>query len=389
MRLRRLFAWLALGYPVLINVWATILGLVVFRGETLGFVIPTTMGAVTGWFLTTRRPENRIGSVISALSFGLVTSGVFSDLARFSLEANHQPEAAVTWIVSELGFMTFFVATLVLLPLWFPTGNAPTPAWSWVGRVGVGFTIVAALSALFTNRVTIEPEGMQPTSVDNPLGWLSSDFTDLMVVPAFLAAIGSIVALVVRWRHSEDAERLQMRWFGWSASLVLAAFVLTFGQLGVPTWVANNGWIASLTTLLISIAVAVLRYRLYEIDRLISRTVSYSMVVLVLGAVYFGLVTLVTSILPTQNALAVAVSTLVIAAAFNPLRVRTQRLVDRRFNRSAYQSELVSDQFATMLREPLTIEELSDLWQDTVIESLEPHSAGIWLNPKHAGISRR
>lgn len=386
--IRRVFAWVALGYPVLLQIWGIALGLAVFDGETFFFAIPLILAAVTGWILTMRRPENRIGSVISLLAFGLVTSGVSSELARFALEANRHTEAAVAWIVSELGFMMFVVATLILLPLWFPTGDAPSPPWRWVGRVGVLFAVMAAASSMFANQVTIEPEGMAKVIVDNPAGWLARDFTDFLFVPTLLAAVGAIFALIVRWRQSHGIERLQMRWFGWSASFVLAAFVLTFEQLGIPTWIVNIGIIISLTILLISIAVAVLRYRLYDIDRLVSRTVTYSMVGLVLAATYFGAVTIVTSVVPTQNAIAVAASTLAVAAAFNPLRVRTQRLVDRKFNRSAYQSELVSEQFAARIREPLTVEQLTHLIQETAIESLEPGTSAIWLNPKYGQAPR-
>jgi hypothetical protein len=134
----------------------------------------------------------------------------------------------------------------------------------------------------------------------------------------------------------------------------------------------------------VAITVAVTRYKLFEIDRIISRTVSYALVVGLLVAVFFGLVTLVTEVLPPDSSdLAIAASTLAVAALFNPLRKRVQHTVDRRFNRSSYQAARVSEQFAALLDQPHTVEEIAELWKQTVNESLQPHSSGLWLNPTH------
>lgn len=117
----------------------------------------------------------------------------------------------------------------------------------------------------------------------------------------------------------------------------------------------------------------------YEIDRIISRTISYALVVALSAGMFFGLVAVVSSFLPSNNPVVVAGATLAVAALFNPLRRRIQHWVDRRFNRSGYQAELLSEEFATRLREPLTSQEIISLWSQTVEETMEPQAAGVWL----------
>ena len=142
--------------------------------------------------------------------------------------------------------------------------------------------------------------------------------------------------------------------------------------------------LAALGVIPVAITIAVTRYKLFEIDRIISRTVSYALVVGLLVAVFFGLVTLVTAVLPPDASdLAIAASTLAVAALFNPLRKRVQHAVDRRFNRSSYQAARLSEQFAARLDQPHTVEEIAELWKQTVNESLQPQASGLWLNPTH------
>ena len=139
----------------------------------------------------------------------------------------------------------------------------------------------------------------------------------------------------------------------------------------------------------VAMTIAITRYKLFEIDRLISRTLSYTIVIGMLALVFLGLVTLVTSLLPTQNAVAVAASTLAVATLFNPLRKRVHKAVDRRFNRSAYQAEAVSDEFAAKLRKSLTIEQLAEVWQSTVEESFQPTFSRIWIDQNQTKHPRR
>jgi hypothetical protein len=129
------------------------------------------------------------------------------------------------------------------------------------------------------------------------------------------------------------------------------------------------------------VTIAITRYRLYEIDRLISRTLTYAVVLAVLGGVYATIVTVVTSLMPTQGSAAVAASTLVVAGLFNPLRLRVRRIVDRRFHRSAYEAELLAQRMASQLDESVSIDAIVGAWTDTVRDALKPESASVWLRP--------
>lgn len=196
-------------------------------------------------------------------------------------------------------------------------------------------------------------------------------------------SLGGFVAMTVRFRRSGLVERTQIKWV-LCAALV---FALTYAASLVVNWFGGSFgdgllgflFVFSIALIPISITAAITRYRLFEIDRIISRTLSYAAVVIVLGALFLGMVTLVTALLPTQNSLAVAGATLVVAALFNPIRRRIQYAVDRRFNRSGYRAEELSEQFNARLRESLTTDELIDVWGETVNEALKPSATGIWI----------
>jgi hypothetical protein len=129
----------------------------------------------------------------------------------------------------------------------------------------------------------------------------------------------------------------------------------------------------------VAVTIAITRYRLFEIDRIISRTLSYALIVVILAAVFAGVVTMTTSILPSQNSPAVAASTLAVAALFNPIRRRVQRVVDRRFNRAGYSATIVTEEFAARLQDKLDIGEITGAWTNTVNEAIQPAFAAVWI----------
>jgi hypothetical protein len=190
--------------------------------------------------------------------------------------------------------------------------------------------------------------------------------------------VASVAAVVIRFRRGDSVEREQLKWPLWA--------VLFFGTVyGVVAVGADPGGAfeiafgLALAAIPVSIAIAVLKYRLYEIDRIISRTVSYLVVAALLGGVYVGSVALVTILLPAESALAVAISTLAVAALFNPVRRRVQAGIDRRFNRARYDTQQVMDRFATTLRDRLDVTELSLGWREVVTETMEPSAVSVWI----------
>ena len=239
------------------------------------------------------------------------------------------------------------------------------------------------LVALFTEEVG-EIWAEEPWRIPNPIGFLPFDTVKYMSwawqTALIVLAVGGVVALIVRYRRSDVVVRTQIKWVLYAAVVVAVSFPFAFG---------NNPTVSALLMLIViglipvAITVAVTRYKLFEIDRIISRTISYAIVVGLLVAAFLGLITLITTLLQPQSSLAVAGSTLAVAALFNPLRKRVQHAVDRRFNRSSYQAARVSEQFAARLDQPHTVEELAELWKQTVNETLQPQASGLWLNPTH------
>ncbi len=172
-----------------------------------------------------------------------------------------------------------------------------------------------------------------------------------------------------------------MKWFLFA--VVCSVLVVPFQEavvawLSIPEWVGELVFGATILMLPVSIGVAVLRYRLYDIDRIVSRTVSYTVVVLLLAAVYVGAVTWLTTLLPDQSELVVAATTLVVATLFNPIRRRVQGWVDRRFNRSRYNTQRVMDGFAGSLRDQVDAAEVVDGWVGVVTETMQPASVAVW-----------
>ena len=200
-----------------------------------------------------------------------------------------------------------------------------------------------------------------------------------MIVVLGLTAVGGGFSLIMRYRRSSVVTRAQIRWMFFSTLIVAGVFILVATTNASQKMAGGLLLQVAVISIPVSITVAITRYRLFEIDRIISRTLSYTVVVAVLAAAFFGLVALITAALSAPNSLAVAASTLAIAALFNPLRKRVQNTIDRRFNRSAYDAEIISEAFASRLREPLTTTQIIEDWQRTVDESLQPETSGIWI----------
>ena len=290
-----------------------------------------------------RRPTNRIGWVLCGITLGMGASQLASAYARYALitEAGRWPLGdAAAWI-STWAFFPVVVLVLALVVL-YPTGR-PSRFGKWVL---LAFIAVASLTWSFMRsdparcRETLRPSpvGIPGTGpmLDSATEWLGN----LLAVIALVA----IVDVFQRFRSSNGVERLQFRWFFIAIAmfpiLFLASGLLEEFVIGVdgfdPVVVALTLWGNGTAA---AIGIAITRHGLYEIDRVVSRTVSYAVVVGLLTAVFFGLITLLTLVLPAGSDLATAASTLAVAALFNPVRRRTQVLVDRRFNRSRYDAQ--------------------------------------------------
>jgi hypothetical protein len=321
------------------------------------------------------RPGNRVGAALAVvgLGAGVIFIGSWAAWTWQSAPWSAYMEAGLGFAVPIL-----FWGAIGLLYV-FPTGTIPR---RFSRGVFVAFTVVIAVMAVLA---VVEPGPMPVTGRDNPMGgpgWVVTVFGVgiFVLVPGLVVGIWSAV---MRRRDASPDERTQMRWFvtGTGALIGLVGVVgfvpelpPPYEQMLVPVVVAGF-W-----ALPVAIVAAITRYRLYEIDRIISRTVSYTVVVGLLAAVFFGVVVALQALLPAgSSSLAIAASTLVVAAGFNPLRRKVQRVVDRRFNRSRYDAADVVARVTDDLRDSVDIDEVVASIKGVITEVFGPHTLAVWV----------
>jgi hypothetical protein len=243
--------------------------------------------------------------------------------------------------------------------------------------------VLVAISALTETLGGPETAGSTP----NPVGFLPAwlNYPALLGVVAIF--LGAAVSLAIKRGRTTGAERAQLTWVVFALVLLVVTvcltFVYVFGSIGLGRGDPGDlAWSPAFLVMLlfpVSFGIAVLRYRLYEIDRIVSRTVTYLLVVGLLGLVFVGAVTLITSFLPAESDLAVAASTLAVAALFNPVRRRVQVWIDRRFNRARYDAQRVMDSFAESLRDRVDPVDVSDGWREVVAKTMQPATLAVWV----------
>jgi hypothetical protein len=328
---------------------------------------------VVGYLILMKRPGNGVGS--AALIVGL-SWGIGFGLGTLSAAFPGAPAAAWAELINVvLGVIPWL--TIVWLLLVFPTG---TFVGRWERIVG-GMLIV--VGSILTVGFAVHPAPMEFSGLPSPLAVAAlGDVTRVVTGDdSFMVLVGlvfvTLLLLVLRWRRSEGVERLQYRWLAVGALGFLLS--ISIGQFAPEDSAGELVWFVGGAAIPLSIGIAILRYRLYEIDRLISRTVSYVVVVGVLAAVFAGIVTMTSSLLQTDSDLAVAVSTLAVAALFNPLRKRVRAVVDHRFNRSRYDAERVMAGFTGSLRDEVDPDQVVDGWVSVVNETMKPATSGVWM----------
>lgn len=330
--------------------------------------------------LTMKRPDNRFGFVVGWGAVGFAMMGAGQALGE-SLAAQGDFELAALWFKLEgVGWCGFILTVLVLLPLWFPTGRPAARFWTAISWGAVALATVAAVATVTAASECVlwdGPVGQEECVrvVDAPLGLVDTTLGEDLGYFLLFMALPAVVGLILRFARSSGSERQQLKWF--MASYVALGVELGFAELlnldiDVLIW-------PLMLLIPISVAIAILRYRLYDIDRIISRTVTYAIVVGLLA----GGVALAATLVSTQfdSPLVVAATTLGVAAVFNPLRRRVQRWVDRRFNRSRYDAERVMDGFATSLRDEVDERAVVEGWQRVVSETMRPSSLSMWVRP--------
>ena len=347
-------------------------------------VIDVTVGAI----VASRRPENPVGWLLCLSGVAVSTSSFCAQYATYALLANPNSlpaGEAMAWIASWLlpimiGFQVFYL-------LLFPTGRLPSRRWIWVAWLTVAFVLVGVILSAFSS----DPEnGLGP--IRNPLAIESFTpvYKALLYTISPLLFVAVALSVFVRLHRAEGVERQQIKWLAYAAaawSLGIIFNVITLA-IDTPLWferAAQAYFTVAGTTIPISIGIAILRYRLYEIDTLINRTLVYGSLTTLLVAAYFGGVTGAQALFRTltgqeqQPQLAVVVSTLVIAALFTPLRGRIQSFIDRRFYRRKYDARKTLEAFSAKLRDETDLDALRDDLVGVVRETMQPAHSSLWL----------
>ncbi len=358
--------------------------------------------AVVGALLVVRRPTNAIGWILSAI--GLMVSTIFgagSGYATYVMATRGQPDALAVfgaWAANCLWFVMLALA-LIYLPMLFPDGRLLSRRWLSVAVLGgigtLGFVLPGALVD------TIPVNEVPGRGIANPIGIEGlGKIEDLPIFGAveglfLVAAVGAVASVVVRFRRSRGVERQQMKWFAYVIVVLIGGSVLTGGIADVTGvgWLEKSSYVLSLTGLMclpIAVGIAILRYRLYEIDLIINRTLVYGPLTATLALMYFGGVAtaqLVFRALTSQQQqpqLAIVASTLVIAALFNPLRRRIQSFIDRRFYRRKYDARKTLEAFSSRLRNETNLQALNGELTRVVRETMQPEHVSLWLRPQAA-----
>jgi len=298
------------------------------------------------------------------------------------------PVANALFLVGPTASVFAFPLVLPVVALTFPDGHLPSRSWRWPTGVALGALAVATILTVLRPG-TVDPwtpVGRNPFGVDAIPPWLSSLAGPLTILGVVLTSVLGIAAVVTRYRRASGLERQQLRWF--VAAVLLAAVPITVAPLSAGS--AGPSWfiLALFGVLLIPVSVwiAVTRYRLYDIDRLISRGVSWAVLSGLLVAIYAGAVILLQGALGgvTQSeTLAVAGSTLLAAALFQPLRRRVQSAVDRRFDRARYDGERTALDFTRRLRNEVDVDHLKTALVTTAAGVVHPAGAAVWLRSAH------
>ncbi len=354
-----------------------------WRPFALSMALAALVYVLMGMLVFRRRPENRVGPLLAMIGITILLYQATSEYALRGLVVapGSLPGSDLAAILSQTIWIVPFSLVPVLL-LVFPTGRFLTPWW----RIALVLPITAVLVLNVSGLATMWP--LRSAGAELLFGDLA-EFGNyaVVVLPLMVASlVAGIASVAIRWRRSSGVERLQMKWFVPAGIILLIQILLV--------WATPEGSVlgeillqVGLASIPVLVGLAILRYRLYDIDRIVSRTVAYGTVIALLIGVYLAAAALLTRVLPFESDIAVAGSTLAAAAMFNPLRRRVSRAVDHRFNRSKYDAERVVGSFASRLSDEVDPDRLADDWAAVVSRTLQPVSVAVWLREDDSRMS--
>jgi hypothetical protein len=345
----------------------------------------STVGAI----VASRLPESPIGWLFCAIAFIFGVDHFSAEYAAYALLAPSRSlpaGEAFAWLTSWV--WVFGLGLIVFLDLLFPNGRLPSARWRWFAR----FTAIALLPAAIL--AALSPGLISSSAIRNPLG-IEGLPNATMPVQAFMYALIVVGAasMLARLRHAGRIERQQIEWFAYATAVVISGVILkntVYPAVGV-TWVWWVGLILTAVGVVsspVAMGIAIFRYRLYQIDLLINRTLVYGPLTATLVALYLAVIVVLQRmfvvLIGEQSTLAVVASTLVIAALFHPLRRRIQSFIDRRFYRRKYDTRKTLEAFSSQLRSETDLEALGDDLVGVVKETMQPAHVSLWLRPETA-----
>jgi hypothetical protein len=350
-------------------------------------VLAALVAATVGAVLASRRPHHPVGWLLLALGLAVTASGVADGYARYGLLGRPSALPAARWVAvySPATIYLAFVSIGFVLLL-TPSGSLPSPRWRWWARLAAAAPVGFLLALAVGPGLVIPPydEVIDPVSVPA----LASAVAAVIAV-SFTIAIGGLTvgawSLVVRFRRARGSERQQLRWVAFAAALTVPPAAVVLFSVVVDTTATVVVLVAlgvCMALLPLVIGAAILRYRLYDLDRIISRTLAYGLLTLLLGGGYALVVLGLGQLLGRDSSLVVAGATLAVAVAFQPARRRVQAVMDRRFNRRRYDAARTVDAFAARLRDQVDLDALHGELLAVVDQTMQPTQVSLWLRPQ-------
>jgi hypothetical protein len=352
----------------------------------------TFPGAVGAFVVAWRKPGNPLGWILLSATAvtTLATDASYYAVADYRLHHGGLPLGWVALLAQPSAWLGLVLFGLVFLL--FPDGQPPSRRWRWVvwvyagtGLVLMVWTAAITVGAIIGHHVQVDSGGqLYLISGNDPAAGLWNAALTAVFLLVAVCLVASLAGQVASWRRSSGERRQQLKWLAaGTASLVVGAVISTVVGLGTPTGttgLSDAMFVAGLFVFSLCMGVAVLRYRLFDIDRVISRTLAYAIVTGLLVGVYAGIVLLVTEVLGFHHStVAVAAATLAAAALFNPVRRRVQTMVDRRFNRARYDADRVIAAFAARLQDAVDLDAVRVDLASSVQQTLEPAHISVWI----------